>query len=172
MTIPRSCNSFLSHLIFLEFIKLFNAVESSEYYNIASGGEYSHKKVSPRNRDYCKTPEYREKMSKAVSGEKNGMYHRHHTEESKRKMSINSKGKTLGEKNGMYGHSKNNALNGKWIGMYDLDGNLIQIFKSKTAVLDFLNLKGHSSLDKALKEHSIYKNYYWKNIDKKTYNLD
>ena len=155
-----------------EFIKLFNAVESSEYYNIASGGEYSHKKVSPRNRDYCKTPEYREKMSKAVSGEKNGMYHRHHTEESKRKMSINSKGKTLGEKNGMYGHSKNNALNGKWIGMYDLDGNLIQIFKSKTAVLDFLNLKGHSSLDKALKERAIYKNYYWKNIDKKTYNLD
>jgi hypothetical protein len=45
-------------------------------------------------------------MALAVSGEKNGMYGRKHTEESKKKMSEHSIGKNLGENNGMYGHSK------------------------------------------------------------------
>lgn len=64
-------------------------------------------------------------MSIATSGEKNGMYGKHHTEESKLKMSINSKGKTAGEKNGMYGKKGQNAINGKKIDMYDKDGNII-----------------------------------------------
>lgn len=150
-----------------ELIKFFNAVDSEEYYNISPGGEYKHKKVSPRDRSYCKTQEYREKMSEAVSGEKNGMYHKHHTEEAKRKMSINSKGKTTGEKNGMYGHSKDNAINGKWVEMYDENFNLIKTFKAKTAILDFLGIKGHTALDKAIKKQTLYHGYYWKQIDKK-----
>ena len=47
------------------------------------------------------------------------MYGKHHSNESKEKMSINSKGKTAGDKNGMYGKKGNNAINGKKIGMYD-----------------------------------------------------
>ena len=74
-------------------------------------------------------------MSQITSGSNNGMYGKKHTEESKQKMSINSKGKTSGEKNGMYGKSGNSALNGKWIEMYDENWNLIQVFKAKTAVL-------------------------------------
>ena len=58
-------------------------------------------------------------MSQVTTGEKNGMYGKHHTELSKQKMSMNSIGKTLGEKNGMYGKSENEAINGKHIGMYD-----------------------------------------------------
>lgn len=58
-------------------------------------------------------------MSKLTSGEKNGMYGKKHSKESKLKMSINSKGKTSGEKNGMYGKSGNNAINGKKVAMYD-----------------------------------------------------
>lgn len=66
-------------------------------------------------------------------------------------MSIHSKGKTAGEKNGMYGKSGDKALNGKRIEMYDENWNLIKTFNAKTAVLQFLNLKGHMQLDKAIK---------------------
>ena len=45
--------------------------------------------------------------------------------------------------------------------MYDKDWKLIKVFGSKTAALDFLQLKGHTGLDKAIKEKTIYKNYYW-----------
>ena len=41
-------------------------------------------------------------MSQITSGSNNGMYGKKHTKESKEKMSVNSKGKTSGEKNGMY----------------------------------------------------------------------
>ena len=117
-----------------------------------------------RNTDYMQTAEYKKNMSIATSGKKNGMYGKHHTEESKKKMSENSKGKTAGEKNGMYGKSKDKALNGKKIAMYDKNMNLIRIFNAKTAVLEFLQMKGHIGLDKAIKEKTLYKGYYWKNL--------
>lgn len=119
-----------------------------------------------RNNDIYKSPEFREKMSQLTKGEKNGMYGKHHTNESKEKMSINSKGKTAGDKNGMHGKKGNNAINGKKIGMYDENDQLIQIFNAKTAVLQFLGLKGHGQLDKAIKEQTLYKGYYWKQIKK------
>lgn len=107
--------------------------------------EETKKKIS-ENKDtsYMKTPQYKQNMSIAVSGIKNGMYGKHHSEESKRKMSINSKGKTLGEKNGMYGKKGDKAINGKKVIMYDKEHNFIKIFNSKTAVLEFLGLKGHT----------------------------
>ena len=116
-----------------------------------------------QNRDtsYMQTDEYRNNMSKAVSGCKNGMYGKHHTKESKKLMSEHSKGKTSGEKNGMYGKSKDNAINGKKINMYDENHILIKTFNAKTAALDFLGLKGHVGLDKAIKEKTLYKGYFW-----------
>lgn len=114
-----------------------------------------------RDTSYMRTEEYRINMSKAVSGEKNGMYGKHHTEESKKLMSEHSKGKTAGNKNGMYGKSKDQALNGKKVYMYDKDHNLVRVFNAKTAVLAFLNMKGHTGLDKAIKEKSLYKGFYW-----------
>ena len=116
-----------------------------------------------KNRDtsYMKTEKYRKTMSEATKGVKNGMYGKHHTAESKKLMSEHSKGKTSGAKNGMYGKSKNNAINGKKVYMYDQNYNLIKIFNAKTAVLDFLNMKGHTSLDKAIKNKTLYKGFYW-----------
>lgn len=119
-----------------------------------------------RNNSIYRTPEFKEKMSKLTSGENNGMYGKRHTEESKKKMSINSIGKTAGEKNGMYGKKGNLALNGKKIEMYDENWNLLKTFNAKTAVLDFLDLKGHTQLDKAIKNSTLYKGYYWKQIKK------
>ena len=119
-----------------------------------------------RDNSCYRTEEFRKKMSQISSGSNNGMYGKKHTEASKQKMSINSKGKTVGEKNGMYGRSGNSALNGKKIEMYDENWNLIQTFNAKTAVLQFLGLKGHTQLDKAIKNQTLYKNYYWKQIEK------
>ena len=119
-----------------------------------------------RDNSYYRTDEFKNKMSELTSGSKNGMYGKKHSEESKQKMSENSKGKTAGEKNGMYGKSGNNAINGKLIEMYDENNNLIQTFKAKTAVLQFLGLKGHTQLDKAIKNGTLYKGYYWKQIKK------
>ena len=108
-----------------------------------------------RDNSHYKTDEFRQKMSKLTSGTNNGMYGKKHTEESKQKMSINSKGKTAGNKNGMYGKSGNNALNGKRIEMYDKNWNFIQTFNAKTAVLQFLGMKGHTQLDKAIKNQTL-----------------
>ena len=115
-----------------------------------------------RNNSHYQTEEFRNKMSELTIGSKNGMYGKKHSEISKQKMSENSKGKTAGEKNGMFGKSGNNAINGKQIQMYDENHNLIQTFKAKTAVLQFLGLKGHTQLDKAIKNETLYKGYYWK----------
>ena len=129
--------------------------------------EESKKKMS-KNRDNKNNPsyhsqEYRDKISKANTGEGNPMYGRHHSEESKKKMSKNSKGKTSGEKNGMYGKSGEKALNGKKVYMFQDKEHLILIkeFNSVNCVLEFLNLKGHEGLYKAIKNNTIYKNYYW-----------
>ena len=119
-----------------------------------------------RDNSYYRTEEFRTKMSSLTKGSNNGMYGKKHTEESKKKMSINSKGKTAGEKNGMFGKSGDQALNGKRIEMYDENYNLIRIFNAKTAALQFLNIKGHTQLDKAIKEGTLYKGYYWKQIKK------
>lgn len=105
-------------------------------------------------------------MSEKTKGKNNGMYGKHHTEESKRKMSENSKDKTLGEKNGMFGKSRQNAINGKAIIMTDKDGKIIKAFACKLAALDYLGIKGHVSLNKALKNHTEYKGYYWENCSR------
>lgn len=130
-------------------------------YGVSLSEETKNKIRENRDTSYMLTQEYRDNMSKAVSGEKNGMYGKHHTEESKLKMSLNSKGKTAGEKNGMYGKSGMNAINGKHVLMYDLEHNLEIDFPSKTAALQYLNMKGHTGLDKAIKNKTEYKGHYW-----------
>lgn len=52
-------------------------------------------------------------------------------------------------------------LMAKKIYMYDENNNLIRVFNAKTAALDFLGLKGHVGLNKAIKEHTMYKGYFW-----------
>lgn len=190
-----------------EFIALYDAVKSSDFYNIAAGGdggdifhtlpqeqqdllrqqfslrtkgrnnprygvhlsEETKEKIR-RNRDtsFTQTEAYRKRMSEATKGEKNGMYGKHHSEKTKRKMSENRKGLTCGEKNGMYGKKDNAAINGKRIAMLDEKGEILQIFCSKKMALCFLNLKGHVGLDKAIKEGTAYKGYFWKNLSVET----
>lgn len=134
--------------------------EKNSRYGVHLTEETKNKIRQNRDTSYMQTDEYRKNMSIAVSGEKNGMYGRHHTEKSKKLMSEHSKGLASGEKNGMYGKSKDNAINGKKINMYDENHNFIKTFNAKTAVLDFLRMKGHTGLDKAIKEQTLYKGYF------------
>ena len=119
------------------------------------------KKLNPSPKFQSK--EFKEKISKATKAENNPMFGKKHTKESKNKMSINSTGKTSGERNGMYGKSGEDCLNGKKIYQY-LDGKmtkLIREFNSVSSVLMEYNLIGHSSLYKAMKLNKKYKGFYW-----------
>lgn len=142
------------------WINFFDAVNSKEYYNIHEGGSGGN---TFEGKTEGEKEIFRQKMKILSQGRNNGMYGKHHSEESKKRMSENSKGKTSGEKNGMYGKRGEKALNGKKVYMFQDEEHLILIkeFNSVSCVLEFLNLKGHKGLYKAIKNNTIYKNYYW-----------
>lgn len=99
-----------------QFITIYNAVKSDEFYNIASGGDGG-------DLFNCLSLEQKEivrkKYKERSTGENNPMYGKHHSEETKQKIRENtdkSFTQTLeykqkmskavsGEKNGMYGHN-------------------------------------------------------------------
>lgn len=122
------------------------------------------------------TKERRVERSKQYSGEGNPMYGKkktkesikkqiehtnysaYRTEEYRKKMSIS----TSGERNGNYGNVGEKAKNGKQVCMCDDNWNIIKIFNTKQLALEYLGIKGHSSLNDAIKNKRKYKNYYWK----------
>lgn len=114
------------------------------------------------------TQEFKNKMSEVTRGKNNGMYNKKHSLESIKLMSENSKGKSLGDKNGMYGKTNENAINGKKIFQYQ-DKNfkiLVNIFNTVQCALKYLKIKGHTALDRAIKNKKEYKNYYWSKENK------
>jgi len=96
-----------------DFIAAFNAVEDNSFYNISpggDGGDIFHSLPLERQE------QIREKARERNAGEKNGMYGKHHSQETKQKLSQVDKSYTktesfkrtmssvtTGEKNGMYG---------------------------------------------------------------------
>lgn len=62
-------------------------------------------KIGKASKSLWENEDYRITMSESRKGENNGMYGRHHTEESRRKMSENSKGKYCGENSPLYGRA-------------------------------------------------------------------
>lgn len=98
------------------YIKKHNAVKDRNFYNIHVGGiggdTYSGKSEQEKE-------EYKQKISDLTSGDKNGMYGKHHTEETRKIIGMKRKENkkvyqtkeyrqkissvTKGEKNGMYG---------------------------------------------------------------------
>lgn len=114
-----------------------------------------------RDNSVYQTPEFKEKISQATSGKNNGMYGKTHTEEAKKKMSQKAIERDYsGSRNPMYGKKDEQAINGKAVGAFDEQNNLIYSFKTKQMALRFLNLKGHIGLDKAIKNNTLYKGYY------------
>ena len=75
------------------YIALYDTTDKNKGYNITDGGEGV--------RGYRHTEEWKQEMSKAKSGENNHMYGKHHTEESRRKISMNHANMS-GENNPFY----------------------------------------------------------------------
>ena len=171
-----------------EYIEKYNAVESEEFYNIAYGGhvnpQYGEKngmygkthtnevkaRISKKRKElfsdpnhYIHSHEFKNKMSEVTKGECNGMYGRKHTKEAREKMSINKKGKNCGSKNGNYGNKGEKAKNGRTVYQYkDKEHTiLIQKYNTVTLAVESLGVKGTVQLNKAIKNNTLYKGYYW-----------
>lgn len=80
-----------------------------------------------------------------MKGEKHPLYGVGHSEESRKKMSASKKGQ---------GAMSYKAYN-------DQEE---RIFNSLSEVKEFLGIKGHSCLMKAIKNNTIYKTYYWEKL--------
>ena len=116
-----------------------------------------------KRKEVYKTKEFRETMSKATKGNLNGMYGKHHSQETKNRISKLNKGKRVGENNGNFGNIGDKAKNGKKVYQYkDKEKTiLINSFNTVRQVLQYLNVKGHCSLNDAIKNNTMYKGYYW-----------
>lgn len=145
-----------------EWIAHYNAVMDENFYNIATGGFNSNPcaGLSEEMQNIRK-----QKLSKAVKGEKNyfygkhfsgeqhPMYGRHHTEESKMKMSESKKG--------------GKASTAKKVAIFDLDNNFIQMFETQRELKIFLGLSPNGSTDtlkKYIKNKKPYHGYIVKYI--------
>ena len=129
-----------------EFIKIYNATERDDFYNIHEGGKGGNTIAGWTGEQHLA---HSKKLSEKYSGKGNPMYGKHHIEETKRKIRQNRDTSymqteeyrknmsiaTLGEKNGMYGkhhseeskqkmseHSKGKNL-GEKNGMYGMKGD-------------------------------------------------
>jgi len=65
--------------------------------------------------------------------------------------------------NGMWGKKDEEALNGRMVvAFYDKDHTQVyKEFNSVKTALQFLDVKGHLGLNRACRENSLYKGFYW-----------
>lgn len=70
---------------------------------------------------------------------------------------------TKGENNPLFGKKDDKAVNGRLVvAYYDKERTQIaHTFVSVKMALKFLKIKSHTMLNKACREGSLYKNYYW-----------
>lgn len=66
-----------------------------------------------------------------------------------------------GERNGMFGKSGANAINGRSVYMLNDNKEVIRVFPSVKEATKFLHTKGHTALGKACRTGEKYKGYYW-----------
>lgn len=135
------------------FIEKYNAQKDKNFYNIApggDGGDLFH--ILPLD----KQKEIRDNQSIRSQGKNNPMYGKHHSEETKQKISKIDKGKMLGSKND----------NAKSISAY-ADKNMTQLIKHFKTIQEALIWVGtkptdYSGLRKSMSLNRPYKKYYWK----------
>ena len=127
--------------------------------------EETKQKIADANRGSRRTDEQRARMSDAAKrkylnpdnhlcGEKHPMYGKHHSEETKKKISeANS-----GSRNGSYGKTGIDSVLSKQIHQYDKDGNFIREWYGTTDIERELGLD-HSTIVKCCKHKPHYKSY-------------
>lgn len=101
-----------------ELIKKYNSTDEKYGYNITSGGSNFHhseetkRKIGQSNKIALKgitwSQQHKQKISQMFTGQGNPFYGKHHTQQSKEKISNNRKGKNIGKQHPFYGkhHTK------------------------------------------------------------------
>lgn len=140
-----------------KWIEQYDAVKKDEFYNIAQGG-FNSNPCAGMSEEAQRIR--KEKISKAVSGEKNyfygkhfsgkehPLYGKHHSKESKRKMSEAKKG--------------GKAPTAKSVDIYDASGKFIKHFDTQRDLKIFLGLSPNGSTDtlkKYIAQNKIYHGY-------------
>jgi group I intron endonuclease len=161
------------------YIKLYNAVNNPNYYNIADGGQGGN--VS-HGYSLEKRKEINQKISEKNSGKNHHMYGKHHSEETKQKLQIKSlqywtderkkeRSKLYqGKNNPMYGkhqsqEAKNKINRDKRIKICQLDKNTLELIKEYDCIREAerqLNVS-HGLIGRVLdKEDKTAYGYKWK----------
>lgn len=130
---------------------------------------------SQRKRVYSEE-ELKRRKENALWNEANPFYGRHHSEETKNKLSeiMKNRDVNITEKCASslknYYKTHDHCFKGKFgkdssrhkeLYQYDKDYRLIKIFETKGQAMEQLGIKGHSNLNKAIQSKRLYKGYYW-----------
>lgn len=130
---------------------------------------------SQRKRVYSED-ELKRRRENALRGKENPFYGKHHSEETKKKLSeiMKNRDKDITEKCVSslknYYKTHEHCFKGKFgkdssrhkeLYQYDESYKLINIFETKGEAMEFLGIKGHSNLNKAIQNRRLYKGYYW-----------
>lgn len=120
--------------------------------------------------------ELRKRRENTLKGEENPFYGKHHSQETKNKLSeiMKNRNETITEKcvNSLRNYYKTHehCFKGKFgkdsarhkeLYQYDENYNLINVFETKGEAMEFLGIKGHSNLNEAIQSRRLYKGYYW-----------
>jgi group I intron endonuclease len=110
---------------------------------------------------YKHTEEHKKKLSSIYSGDKNPMYGKTLSEDEKQIRSLRMKGKN----NPRYGKvGIDNPRSKKINQIYIFDKSIIATFESIRLAAKSINVS-HSSINKAIKNKTKCKNYYWSYVD-------
>lgn len=130
-------------------------------YNRSKGGDVLPEKtpellekISSSLKEYYKTEEGIERK-RQISKQKKKYYSTHDAPFKGRKHSEETK-KIMSEKAKQRKPNRSIPIN-----MVDDNNNIIKSFNSKQEVLKFLNIICYTSLNKALMQHTKYRNYFW-----------
>ncbi len=117
-------------------IQLKNKISKSlkKYYKTEKG-------IKTKQQLSLRQKEYLSKHENPFKGKK-------HSEQTRKKMSMKAKQR-----------QPNNKIK---VQMFDTNNTLLKTFNSKKEVLEYFNIVCYTSLNNAIKNHTRYKNYYWK----------
>lgn len=127
------------------FIEEYDSFDTEWGLNLTSGGEGGNlseetkRKIGLANKGKIRTEERKRKQSEAIKGEKNPMFDKKHSIESKKKMSEAKLGKINGELNPMYGKvGKLNPIS-KTCYVLELNKKIIYEFESASLCSKYFN---------------------------------
>lgn len=149
--LPEACAKTLERIL----IYKYNTTNPNNGYNLTEGGEgvlgWHHSEIT------------KEKMSLNAKGVNNNFYGKYHTKDSKQKMRLARLGKSPANKGTSLSEEAKLAISEqrcKEVVQYDLDGNIINTYKSSKEAGEINNFYS-SNITRACRTGKSYKNFNW-----------